>query len=82
MQPIFLIYFTLIEHTYNIKLYFIFTIRRAPLLIITVVWIGIVSMPDPDPNFHVDADSDPDPDPDWHQNDADPHADPNPRALN
>jgi hypothetical protein len=31
---------------------------------------------DPDPNFHVDVDPDPDPDPDWHQNDADPHADP------
>ncbi len=30
----------------------------------------------PDPDFHVDAD--PDPDPDWHQNDADPHADPFP----
>ncbi len=28
----------------------------------------------PDPNFHVDAD--PDADPDWHQNNADPHADP------
>jgi hypothetical protein len=28
--------------------------------------------PDLDPNFHVDAD----PDPDWHQNNADPHADP------
>jgi hypothetical protein len=27
----------------------------------------------PDPNFHVDANPDP---PDWHQNDADPHADP------
>ncbi len=27
---------------------------------------------DPDPNFPVDAD----PDPDWHQNNADPHADP------
>jgi hypothetical protein len=27
-------------------------------------------------NFHFDADSDPDPD--WHQNDADPHADPTP----
>jgi hypothetical protein len=49
--------------------------------ILTVVWIGIVSMPDPDPNFHVDAD----PDTDWHQNDADPPADPTPyvtcRAL-
>jgi hypothetical protein len=32
--------------------------------------------PDPDPNFHGDADPDPDPDPDWHQNDAEPHADP------
>jgi hypothetical protein len=31
---------------------------------------------DPDPNFHGDADPDPDPDPDWHQNDAEPHADP------
>jgi hypothetical protein len=30
--------------------------------------------PDPDPNFHVEAD--PDPDPGWHQNNADPHADP------
>ncbi len=30
--------------------------------------------PDLDPNFHVEAD----PDPDWHQNEADPHADPNP----
>ncbi len=29
---------------------------------------------DPDPNFHFDANLDPDPD--WHQNDADPHADP------
>jgi hypothetical protein len=29
---------------------------------------------DPNPNFHFGAD--PDPDPDWHQNDADPHADP------
>jgi hypothetical protein len=29
---------------------------------------------DLDPNFHVDAD----PDPDWHQNNADPHADPIP----
>jgi hypothetical protein len=27
---------------------------------------------DPDPNFHCNAG----PDPDWHQNDADPHADP------
>jgi hypothetical protein len=42
----------------------------------TVVWIGIVSMPDPDPNFFADAD--PDPDPDWHQNDADPHTGPTP----
>jgi hypothetical protein len=41
---------------------------------LTVVWIGIVSTPDPDPNFHVDAD----PNPDWHQNDADPHANPTP----
>jgi hypothetical protein len=32
------------------------------------------SIVDPDPNFHVNAD--PDPDPDWHQNKADPHADP------
>ncbi len=31
---------------------------------------------DPNPNFHVDAD--PDPDPEWHQNEADPHADPTP----
>jgi hypothetical protein len=31
---------------------------------------------DPDPNFHVDAD--PDPDPGWHQNEADPYADPTP----
>jgi hypothetical protein len=31
---------------------------------------------DPDPNFHVDAV--PDSDPDWHENDADPHADPTP----
>ncbi len=30
--------------------------------------------PDPDPNFHVDANSDPDQD--WHQNYADPQADP------
>jgi hypothetical protein len=30
----------------------------------------------PDPDFYVDAD--PDPDRDWHQNDADPHADPTP----
>jgi hypothetical protein len=30
----------------------------------------------PDPNFHVIAD--PDPDPNWHQNDADPRADPSP----
>jgi hypothetical protein len=29
---------------------------------------------DTDPNFQVDAD----PDTDWHQNDADPHADPTP----
>jgi hypothetical protein len=29
---------------------------------------------DPNPNFHFGAD--PDTDPDWHQNDADPHADP------
>ncbi len=29
---------------------------------------------DQDPIFHVDGDTDPDPD--WHQNDADPHADP------
>jgi hypothetical protein len=28
------------------------------------------------PTLHVDAD--PDPDPDWHQNNADPHADPSP----
>ncbi len=34
---------------------------------------------DPDPNFHVDVD--PDPDPDWHQNDADPHADPTPTVT-
>jgi hypothetical protein len=34
--------------------------------------------PDPDLTFHFDADldPDPDPDPDWHQNNADPHADP------
>jgi hypothetical protein len=31
---------------------------------------------DQDPDLHVNAD--PDPDPDWHQNDADPHADPIP----
>jgi hypothetical protein len=31
---------------------------------------------DSDPTLHVDAV--PDPDPDWHQNDADPHADPTP----
>ncbi len=33
---------------------------------------------EPDTNFYVDADQDrdPDADPDWHQNDADPHADP------
>jgi hypothetical protein len=41
-----------------------------------VLWIAIVFYADPDPNFHVD--DDPDPDPDWHQNNADPHADPNP----
>ncbi len=29
---------------------------------------------DPNPNFHFGAH--PDTDPDWHQNDADPHADP------
>ncbi len=29
---------------------------------------------DPDPSFLIDVD----PDPDWHQNDADPHADPTP----
>jgi hypothetical protein len=34
------------------------------------------AVPDSDPTLHVDAD--PDPDPDWHQNDADPHADPIP----
>jgi hypothetical protein len=36
---------------------------------------------DPNPNFHVDAYPDPDPDldsADWHQNEADPHADPTP----
>jgi hypothetical protein len=40
-----------------------------------VLWIGIVLIPIRirDPNFLVDTD----PDPDWHQNDADPHADPN-----
>ncbi len=46
--------------------------------------------PDPDPNFHVDADPDPNfhvdanPDPalDWHQNNADPHADPTPTFTN
>jgi hypothetical protein len=32
--------------------------------------------PDTVPNFQVDAG--PDPDPNWHQNDADPHADPTP----
>ncbi len=32
--------------------------------------------PDTDPNFHVDTD--PDPDTNWHQNDADPRADPTP----
>jgi hypothetical protein len=32
----------------------------------------------PDPNFHVEAV----PDPDWHQNDADPHADPTPSLIN
>ncbi len=31
---------------------------------------------DPDPTHHFDAD--PDPDPYWHQNNADPHADPTP----
>jgi hypothetical protein len=36
------------------------------------LWIGIVVML----NFHFDAD--PDPDPGWHQNDADPHANPTP----
>ncbi len=38
----------------------------------TVDWYCVDS--DPDPNLYVDAD--PDPDPDWHQNNADPHADP------
>jgi hypothetical protein len=33
---------------------------------------------DQDPNFHFDAD----PDPDWHQNNADPHADPTPSFTN
>jgi hypothetical protein len=33
---------------------------------------------DPDQNFHFGADPFPDPDSDWHQNDADPHADPTP----
>jgi hypothetical protein len=33
---------------------------------------------DPDPNFLADADPDLDPDQDWHQNDADPHANPTP----
>jgi hypothetical protein len=32
---------------------------------------------DPDPNVHFDAD--PNPDPEFHQNDADPRADPTPR---
>jgi hypothetical protein len=41
--------------------------------------IGIVLMRNPYPNFHVDAD--PDPDADWHQNSADPHADPIPNFL-
>ncbi len=31
---------------------------------------------DPDPNFHFDAELDPDLDPEWHQNNADPHAEP------
>ncbi len=31
---------------------------------------------DPDHIFHFGADPYPDPDSDWHQNDADPHADP------
>ncbi len=36
--------------------------------------------PDLNLNFHVDAAPDPDPDPGpvWHQNDADPHANPTP----
>ncbi len=34
--------------------------------------------PVPDQNFHVDADPDRERDPDWHQNNADPHANPTP----
>jgi hypothetical protein len=34
---------------------------------------------DPDPNFHFDDNPVTDTYPDWHQNDADPHADPTPR---
>jgi hypothetical protein len=39
---------------------------------------SIVADPHPDPNFHVDANPDQDPDLGWHQNNADPHANPTP----
>jgi hypothetical protein len=41
----------------------------TPMKYIIVVLCSVV---DQHPNFHVDSD----PDPDWHQNNADPHADP------
>jgi hypothetical protein len=37
MLPLFLIYFTLIEHAYNI---FIYTTRQAPLLISSLLPLG------------------------------------------
>jgi hypothetical protein len=36
--------------------------------------VVLCSVVDQHPNFHVDSD----PDPDWHQNNADPRADPTP----
>jgi hypothetical protein len=42
----------------------------------SVLWIGIVLIPDQDSTFHFHFD--PDPYPDWHQNKADPHTDPTP----
>ncbi len=41
---------------------------------IAVVRYRFDADPHPDPTLHFDAD--PDPNPDWHQNNADPHADP------
>jgi hypothetical protein len=36
---------------------------------------------DADPNSTLHFDADPDPVPDWHQNNADPHADPTPSST-